>query len=365
MNAEKHPISEKVAIGKANSKLILVGEHAVVHGQPAIAIPFPLIGAESVVEYVPGAVKIDSEFYHGPIESAPKSIQGIASCIKATLDALDLPCQDLLISISSSIPPGKGLGSSASVAIAVIKSLFEYAGVEYTKEEVLRLANISETHAHGSPSGIDPLTITSNSPVWFEREKPIDYIKPNGDFYFIVSDTGRMAETRSAIAFVSSYLCLFQMEKPIHYIKPNGDFYFIVADTGRMADTRSAIESVTSLLKKAPRKIQRNIERIGEITHQVRQALEKASKQLLGQLLNEAQKELEALGVSDAGLNRLIYYALQEGALGAKLTGGGNGGCIVALARNEAHSQQLSEKLKHFGAQSVWPFVLKNNDLND
>ncbi|HLS20332.1 MAG TPA: mevalonate kinase [Bacillota bacterium] len=323
MNAEKHPISEKVAIGKANSKLILVGEHAVVHGQPAIAIPFPLIGAESVVEYVPGAVKIDSEFYHGPIESAPKSIQGIASCIKATLDALDLPCQDLLISISSSIPPGKGLGSSASVAIAVIKSLFEYAGVEYTKEEVLRLANISETHAHGSPSGIDPLTITSNSPVWFEREKPIDYIKPNGDFYFIV------------------------------------------ADTGRMADTRSAIESVTSLLKKAPRKIQRNIERIGEITHQVRQALEKASKQLLGQLLNEAQKELEALGVSDAGLNRLIYYALQEGALGAKLTGGGNGGCIVALARNEAHSQQLSEKLKHFGAQSVWPFVLKNNDLND
>lgn len=320
MNAEKHPISEKVAIGKANSKLILVGEHAVVHGQPAIAIPFPLIGAESVVEYVPGAVKIDSEFYHGPLESAPENIQGIASCIKETLKVLELPCRDLLISISSSIPPGKGLGSSASVAIAVIKSLFEYADVDYTHEEILRLANISETHAHGAPSGIDPLTITSDSPVWFEREKPVDYIKPKGDFYFIV------------------------------------------ADTGRMADTRSAIDSVTDLLKKAPKKIQRNIERIGEITHQARQALEKASKQLLGQLLNEAQKELEALGVSDAGLNRLIYYALQEGALGAKLTGGGNGGCIVALAKNEAHSQQLTEKLKRFGAQSVWPFVLKNDD---
>src|SRR5690625_1861040 len=323
MNAEKHLISEKVAIGQANSKLILVGEHAVVHGQPAIAIPFPLIGAESVVEYVPGAVKIDSAFYHGPIESAPKTIQGIASSIKATLEVLNLPCRDLLISISSSIPPGKGLGSSASVAIAVIKSLFEYADVEYTKEQVLHLVNIAETHAHGSPSGIDPLTITSESPVWFERERPADYIKPKGDFYFIV------------------------------------------ADTGREADTKSAIASVMDLLKRTPETVQRNIERLGEITHLARQALEKASKQLLGQLLNEAQKELEALGVSDAGLNRLIYYALQEGALGAKLTGGGNGGCIVALARNEAHSQQLSEKLKHFGAQSVWPFVLKNNDLND
>src|SRR5699024_6941034 len=97
-------------------------------------------------------------------------------------------------------------------------------------------------------------------------------------------------------------------------------------------------------------------------TYQVRDALEKAGKQMLGQLLNEAQKELEALGVSDAGLNRLIYFALQEGALGAKLTGGGNGGCIIALARNEMHSKQLTEKLLRFGAQAVWPFVLRKKN---
>src|SRR5699024_11341779 len=88
---------------------------------------------------------------------------------------------------------------------------------------------------------------------------------------------------------------------------------FIVADTGRMADTRSAVASIAKLLKSAPKKIQTNLERLGEITHQARNALEKASKQVLGHLLNEAQKELEALGVSDAGLNRLIQYALQEG----------------------------------------------------
>lgn len=320
MSAEKATTSEQIAIGIAHSKLILIGEHAVVHGQPAIAIPFPLVGAESIVEHVPGAVKIDSTFYHGPIESAPLALAGIVNCAKETLHYLKFPCKDLLIRIKSSIPPGKGLGSSASVAIAMVKSLFAYANKDYSEEELLELANISETYAHGEPSGIDTLTITSGSPVWYEREFPIDYIKPKGNFHFIV------------------------------------------ADSGRMGDTRSAVESVAHLLRSAPRRIQAKLERIGDITHQARAALEKTGKHLLGSLLNEAQKELEALGVSDAGLNRLIYFARQEGALGAKLTGGGNGGCIIALAENEIHSRQLAEKLKKFGAHAVWPFELKRQD---
>ncbi|WP_106495427.1 mevalonate kinase [Lentibacillus sp. Marseille-P4043] len=317
MSAEKATTSEQTAIGIAHSKLILIGEHAVVHGQPAIAIPFPLVEVESVIENVPGAVKMDSAFYHGPLDSAPEALDGVVNCIKAALEQLGLPCKDLLIRIKSSIPPGKGLGSSASVAIAVIRSLFAYADEDYTEEELLRLANISETYAHGAPSGIDTLTITSGSPVWYEKGRPF---------------------------------C---------FIQPNTDFHFVVADSGRMGDTRSAVESVAELFKSAPRKIQASLDRIGEITHQARRALEKASKHLLGKTLNEAQKELEALGVSDAGLNRLIYLARSEGALGAKLTGGGNGGCIIALARNEAHSHQLSEKLRKFGAHAVWPFVLR------
>lgn len=320
MNAQRLNIPEKIAVGVAHSKVILIGEHAVVHGQPAIAIPFPLVGVESTVEYVAGKIQIHSAFYTGPIDSAPSSLSGIVACVKETLGYLGLPCRDLLIQIESSIPPGKGLGSSASVAIAVIKSLFHYADKEYSKELILKLANIAEKHAHGSPSGIDSLTITSDYPVWYEKDLPVDYIKPQEDLYFVV------------------------------------------ADTGRMADTRSAIESIAALLKSAPKRFHAKLDRLGEITFQAKDALEKASKQVLGQLLNEAQKELEALGVSDAGLNRLIYFALQEGALGAKLTGGGNGGCIIALAENELHSQQLTEKLLRFGAHAVWPFVLPKKD---
>src|SRR5690625_1210900 len=193
-----------------------------------------------------------------------------------------------------------------------------YSNEAYTKDQLLQLANISETFAHGAPSGIDPLTITSPSPIWYKKAEPIDYIEPNGEFYFVV------------------------------------------ADSGRMSDTKTAINTVTNLIRKAPKKVFGKIERIGDITYQAREALEKSSKQFLGFLLDEAQKELEAIGVSDSSLNKLIRFAREQGALGAKLTGGGNGGCIIALAENEIHSRQLSEKLKQFGAQAVWPFVLKN-----
>lgn len=319
MSVEKATTSVQTAIGVAHSKLILIGEHAVVHGQPAISLPFPLVGVEAIAEYVPGSVKIDSTFYHGPIESAPESLKGVTACVEATLDHLNMPCEDLLIRIKSSIPPGKGLGSSASVAVAVIRALFAYSEEDYQMEDILQLAAISEKHAHGEPSGIDTLTITSELPIWYKKEEPIDLIEPQGDFHFIV------------------------------------------ADSGRMGDTRLAVESVTKLIKSAPKRIQSKLERLGELTHRARNALETASKHLLGQMLNEAQKELEALGVSDAGLNRLIYCARQEGALGAKLTGGGNGGCVIALAQNEMHSKQLVEKLKKFGAHAVWSFALNKN----
>ncbi|WP_085993614.1 mevalonate kinase [Oceanobacillus senegalensis] len=320
MSAEKVTATEKTAIGIAHSKLILIGEHAVVHGQPAIALPFPLIGVETVIEQSSGDVRIDSAFYQGIMDCAPESLQGIVKCIKGTLDYLGIPAVDLLIRISSSVPPGKGLGSSASVAISVIRSLFAFANRTYSKQELLDLANIAETHAHGQPSGIDTLTITADSPVWYMK-----------DF-------------------------------PIKYLELKEDFYFVVADSGRVGDTRLSVESVGRLLKTAPKRIHRKLERIGELTHQARNALERAGKHLLGNLLDEAQRELEALGVSDAGLNRLIYFARQEGALGAKLTGGGNGGCIIALARNEVHSRQLADKLRKYGAHAVWPFVLKKQN---
>src|SRR5699024_463429 len=122
-----------------------------------------------------------------------------------------------------------------------------------------------------------------------------------------------------------------------------------------------ALPIFKSLMKSTPEKIEKTINRLGEITHQVRDSLENSSKQVLGALLSEAQKELVTLGVSDLGLNKLINLALDEGALGAKLAGAGNGGCIIALAKNDQHSKYLTKKLLKSGVESVWPFTLKKD----
>src|SRR5690625_7845398 len=113
MSLEKVTIPEKTATGVAHSKLILVGEHAVVHGQPAISIPFPLIGVESVVERVPGGVYLDSSFYAGPMESPPKILTGIGHTIKQTLKLVHIPYENLLIMIHSFLPSRKVLVSRA------------------------------------------------------------------------------------------------------------------------------------------------------------------------------------------------------------------------------------------------------------
>src|SRR5699024_2815619 len=178
---------------------------------------------------------------------------------------------------------------------AIVKSLFNYAEKPYTNKDILPLANISESYAHGAPSGIDSLAIASSCPIWYQKDKPTEEIFP---------------ET---------------------------DFHFVVADTGQMADTKTAVSTVKQMLKFAPKKVYTQVERIGELTHMAKESLEQSSKQLLGFVLDEAQKELEALGVSNASLNRLIRSAKKEGALGAKLTGGGNGSCIITFASNIMH----------------------------
>src|SRR5699024_506839 len=147
-------------------------EHSVIYGVPAIALCFHLIGAEANYDYFQGDISLKSNLYEGYIDEALILLVVIVSAIRDTLKQLNLPNKNLLITVESTIPPGKGLGSSAAVATAVVKALFAYSGEVYTKQQILEYANIAETHAHGSPSGIDSVTVNSAEPVWYEKEKP-------------------------------------------------------------------------------------------------------------------------------------------------------------------------------------------------
>ena len=309
----------KKSVGTTHSKLIMVGEHAVVYGKPAIALPFPVIEATSTVKKMSGtnfstAIIIDCMYFVGSLEEVPEKMSGIATCIKETLGDLGEKPEGLHIRLSSTIPVGRGLGSSAAIAIAIVKSLFSYYGQELTQKKLMALVHIAEKHAHGNPSGIDMAAASSDLPIWFQKE-----------------------------------------EKPTP-LQIGAPFHLVVADTGRIGDTRMAVESIRGKYQLNPVATQQAIDLLGEITYTAKDALLNGELELLGNALNSAQNELIKLGVSDEGIDNLVRVAREAGALGAKLTGGGRGGCIIALAKDEHHANKLVQALSTAGAYQTWNY---------
>lgn len=311
---------EKSAIGEAYSKLILVGEHAVVYGKPAIAVPFPL-KAKAIVYRTEGPITLESSVYTGEITSLPDKMKGISACIKETLQYLNNTSDGLLIKIDSAIPLGRGLGSSAAVAIAIVRALASFYKKELKHKELLSLVHVAETYAHGNPSGIDMAAELSESPIWFQKGQ----------------------ETSA--------------------LNMRENLYIVVGDTGRAGDTRTAVEKVRKNYDLEPMKVKKSLETIENIAIEAKEALVKGDIYLLGNLINRNQKELMSLGVSDEELNKLIEAANKAGALGAKLTGGGLGGCMIALAPDLTRGKIISEELVKAGATQSWCFSTSEDIL--
>jgi mevalonate kinase len=307
----------KCSIGSSHGKLILVGEHSVVYGMPAIAIPFPLLEAVAVVENNLEQMMISCDYYIGPLTEVPKKMKGIEACINETLKFLNKQHECLFIRIHSSIPIGRGLGSSAAIAIAIVKSLFDFYKQSLHPNELMSFVHIAETFAHGNPSGIDMVAASSEFPIWFQKGNKIETLRINGP------------------------LCL------------------VVADTGEFADTHITVERVKHEIQSNPVQTQHSLNQLGMITLEARTALSHGDMKYLGRLLDKAQDELVAIGVSDDRINRLVAAARYSGALGAKLTGGGQGGCILALAPNYAKAKVIADKLMKAGATNSWYFTLE------
>ena len=315
----------KESVSHAHGKLIMVGEHSVVYGQPAIALPFPVIEATSIVKELVNLeltpkIMIDSLYFTGSLEEAPRKMSGISACILATLETLDEKSAGLEIHLSSTIPVGRGLGSSAAVAIAIVKSLFSYYEKELSHETLMTLVQIAEKDAHGNPSGIDMAAASRDFPIWFQKE-----------------------------------------QEPLP-LEISATFYLIVADTGQVGKTRMAVESIRDKYQLNPVETKHSIDLLGDITYTAKDALLNGDLAILGSALNAAQKELASLGVSDEGIDNLVEVARATGALGAKLTGGGRGGCVIALAKDANHASELAQALEAAGAYQTWNYEVEKTN---
>lgn len=315
-------IISNTASGRAHGKIILIGEHAVVHNEPAIALPFTSVNTEVFIEEIHGETTIDSLYHQGRLSDAPTSIQNIIETFYAVCSYLKQPAENMHLTITSTIPAERGMGSSAAVATALVRALFTFFQTELTDDLLNQFVAISEKIAHGNPSGLDAKVVSSTQAIYFIKEKTAEF---------------------------------FNTDLPA---------YLVIADTGVEGDTGEAVTAVGQLIANSTSNGKQLIKELGRLTNKARQFIEQKQVEGLGEILSLAQEKLAALNVSNETLDRLVATAKAHGALGAKLTGGGRGGCMIALIDTKEKALDMSLQLLKAGATKTWihPLGEKKHD---
>jgi len=285
-------IDEHAATGKACGKVILLGEHAAVYDRQALALPILDAVTVQVAKRdagvrlsIPGW-RIDDGW--SPGDAVP---DGAAAVVGLVMDELGVGNGSFDVRAQSRIPIGMGLGSSAAFAVAVIRAFNELFGRQMTDTHVDRLAFRCEELTHGTPSGIDNNLAVFGQPVLYSK--------------------GSRTRTRPI---------------PLSETPP-----LVIASSGIRGNTRDMVAGVGERYERNDVLYKTIFDEIDEISEAGAAALQEKDYELLGSLMNVCHGFLNAIEVSTPELETMIRIARDAGAAGAKLTGAGGGGSIVAL----------------------------------
>jgi mevalonate kinase len=295
----------------APGKIILFGEHAVVYGRPALAVPVTQVQATATVsENSRGGVWIEAPNIDLSSElSRLAPSHPLAAVINSVFSALNVVHPPACtIYLQSTIPVASGLGSGAAVSVAILRALSAFLGQPLSDERVNKLAFEAEKIHHGTPSGIDNTVVTYARPVYFIK--------------------GQRIKT-------------FRVGAP---------FTIVIGDTGITAPTKESVEAVQKLWQADSSRWEKIFDQVGEIVWEARQAIERGDTAELGTLMDANHVLLQEMTVSSVELDHLTETARKFGALGAKLSGGGRGGNMIALVRKE-NAPALAEALLSAGAK--------------
>jgi len=293
-------------------KIILFGEHAVVYGEPAIAVPISSVQTRAIVNAViggsSGEIQIDApdiSLSAAVMELDPNHpLRAAVVAVVGNKDPGEIPaCK---IQISSTIPAASGLGSGAAVSTALIRAFSAFLGQRLTDEQVSHLTFEVEKIHHGTPSGIDNTVIA--------HQKPIYYLKG----------------------------------EPFQFLSIGTPFSILIAGSGIPGQTKEAVQQVRQNWINDPDRYDSLFKSIGEISKMAKELIDTGSLADLGPLMDENHILLQELGVSTPELDLLVDTARKAGALGAKLSGGGLGGNIIALV--DEGIDQITKALTKSGA---------------
>mgnify|MGYP001581596758 CR=1 FL=1 len=290
--------------GRAPAKCILLGEHFVVHGARALAIPVDGVTTQTTVEAAESlAVHLAETLSGGARDQA-------LQVVHTAIERLGLTGVGLRIEVQSSIPAGFGLGSSAALAVSLVRGLADFQGLRLTPDEVRVHAHALESLVHGAPSGLDDTVVSFASPVVFRRGVEAAPLQAGAPFRFVLASVGYAGSTFEAVAGVGRR----RQENP--------DWF-----EGLLGRVEANGEAGIS-------------------------AFRAGDGEGLGLAMSAAHGFLQEVGVSTDGLDRLVDVAKGAGALGAKLTGAGCGGFMVALVPS-GHDARARAALRDAGALHV------------
>ena len=308
----------------APAKFILFGEHAVVYGEPALAAPLTSMRAHATISatypkdlsgLLITADDICLRCQYGELTPT----HPIAATIRKVMQVTGISREPRAhLSLKSAIPVGAGLGSSAATSTAITHALSRFLQHKLSANEVSDLVFEVEKLQHGTPSGIDNTVIAHEQTIFFTKTKKPEFIK---------------------------------LVRPLT---------FLLADSGERSSTRETIAGVRERYTKQRKKYQTWFDDMGTITRAARTAVSHGDSELLGTLMLRNQEILQAIGVSSPSLDRLVKAALHAGVSGAKLSGSGAGGHIIAPV-HQGQADHVISRLRAAGARNIFLTELHAN----
>ena len=290
----------------APGKIILAGEHFVVENQPAVASAIDLRTSVYISPRIKRGIeiysknynvhrlyKIECDYFHDKL--IEDKLYPIYFLVKYLLNTYNIEIKGgLIITIDSEIPPGSGLGSSAAVSVATVAALSKFFNLNLSLEDISKIAYKAEEIVHGQPSGIDNTISTFGGVILYRKTEGFIRIKSRV----------------SGIAL-------------------------ILADSGIPRLTKDMVLKVQKLRKKYPDIFDPIYYAAGKLVIEMVDAIKSDDLIRLGELMNINHGLLSTIGVSNMLLEKIVYTSRRLGALGAKITGAGGGGLILAISRKE------------------------------
>jgi mevalonate kinase len=305
---------------RAAGKAILLGEHAVVYGHPALALALPDVqlrlvlgaplecgGSDVRADWENGlALVMDGVATPLPTEQKRLILEGLDRALRASGEAQGLfSHRPQRLVIDSAIPLGAGMGGSAAMSTAFVRLALAIRNQTWDRSAVSRAANDVDALFHGKASGLDAAAVSSDGVIWFRRGETPTLVRPGVPFHLVLLDSGERASTADMVAKVAHRLEACSAE--------SGDA----------------------------------LARLGHLAEDGRRSLVGGNLLALGKCLDNAHEALASLGVSTARMDTLCEHLRSRGALGAKLTGAGGGGLVLGLFVGIPNG--LVQELRNFG----------------